>query len=70
MIEMADQSPPTVGKVAVVPGATSGIGRATAPLAPGTLLAEGHPDDPPTTATDPTLRNRLWDLLDALTSPV
>ena len=41
----------------------------TAVLTPGTLLAEGAPNDPPTTATDPILRKRLWELLDALAGP-
>ena len=42
---------------------------ATAAFAPGTFLAEEGPDDPPSAATDPTLRKRLWELLDALTTP-
>jgi NAD(P)-dependent dehydrogenase (short-subunit alcohol dehydrogenase family) len=42
---------------------------AIATLNPGNFLAEAGPNDPPTAATDPTLRNRLWELLDALTRP-
>lgn len=42
---------------------------ATAALDPGTLLAEAGPDEPPAAATDPILRKRLWELLEALTDP-
>ncbi len=40
---------------------------ATAALTPGTLLAEGGPEEPPTAAANLILRKRLFDLLDVLT---
>lgn len=42
---------------------------ATTALNPGTLLAEAGPDEPPAAATDPILRKRLWELLEALADP-
>lgn len=42
---------------------------ATAALDSGTLLAEAGADEPPAAATDPILRKRLWELLEALADP-
>ena len=42
---------------------------ATTALNAGTLLAEAGPDQPPAAATDPILRKRPWELLEALADP-
>lgn len=42
---------------------------ATAALDSGTLLADTGADEPPAAATNPILRKRLWELLEALANP-